>query len=157
MSDSVVPLDADAIRALLPLRHPYLLIDRVISVFPGGCIALKHITFSDPSFVGHFPEKAVYPGSLLMESMAQSGYFMGTPEDATAPDRTAYRESFLVSANLKFHRPAVPGDQILLRARLVRQENALVHYKVDAHVGAALIASGTFGALLRVATSEEHP
>ncbi len=155
-------MDADGIRQRIPLRYPLLLIDRVLSRGPGRCSALKNLTQSDPVFLGHYPARAIYPGSLLMEAMAQCGYFMGPAEGEPDPLDQNYDESYLLSAECTFVQPATPGDTILMEARLVRRDGDLVRYKVDAFVDDHRIATVSFRALLRssddspVAEAESH-
>jgi 3-hydroxyacyl-[acyl-carrier-protein] dehydratase len=67
-------LNSQEISALLPHRYPFLLVDRVLELTPGEhCKAIKNVTINEPFFPGHFPEQAVMPGVLILESLAQTG------------------------------------------------------------------------------------
>src|SRR5215218_2856064 len=68
-----ITLDIAQILALLPHRYPFLLVDRIEQVYGDeSCVGIKNVTINEPFFQGHFPEKPVMPGVLLLEGMAQS-------------------------------------------------------------------------------------
>lgn len=95
----------------------YLMIDRILG-FQKNCsaTAVKNITLSDDVFTDHFPELPIYPGAFLIESAAQLGGFLVEMSLNTSPQ---VRRAMLVQVNqAKFHRPAEPGDQLLLGAEL---------------------------------------
>ena len=117
----------DAIRGYLPLRYPYLMIDRLLEKGTDHVVALKNVTINEPFFQGHFPEPlpAVMPGTLILEAMAQTAAFLF--EDA--------REGYLVGIEqVRFRRKVIPGDQLLLYARLLKRRGGLVRANVEAKV-----------------------
>ena len=74
MADSIPTMDALAIREALPHRYPFLMIDRIIGGTVGECItAIKNVSSNEPHFAGHFPDRPVMPGVLVIEAMAQAG------------------------------------------------------------------------------------
>ena len=108
MEPKELVLDFDDIRRLLPQAYPFILLDRVEELLPGErIVALKNVCGNEWVFPGHFPQKAVYPGVLLLESMAQAGILL---LKATLADAEG---TFLIaSIRSRFLRPVVPGDQV---------------------------------------------
>jgi 3-hydroxymyristoyl/3-hydroxydecanoyl-(acyl carrier protein) dehydratase len=138
-------LDSTAIGRHLPHRYPLRMLDRVIERSPGRCVAIKNVTAGESYFSGHFPERAIMPGCLLLEAMAQTGAFIGEPPRETAaaaPGRTT--KAFLLASEGRFLRPVVPGDQLVITAQLVGRSGGIVRFKCQAHVGAELVGSGKF-------------
>ena len=136
-------LDIEEIRTRLPHRYPFLLVDRVVLVEPGERIeAYKNLTINEPFFDGHFPGKAVFPGVLLLEAMAQAAGILGfVTMDKTPADRSIYY--FVGADNLRFKRPCVPGDQVMLHASILGERRGIWKFAVEARVGDELAASGT--------------
>ena len=111
--------DIQGIMELLAHRYPFLLIDRVIKVVPGDKItALKNVTVNEPFFQGHFPGRPIMPGVLIIEAMAQAGgilaYLTGSVEQR---NRLIY---FMGMDKVRFRKPVVPGDQIILEAKILK-------------------------------------
>ena len=103
-------LSSQEILGLLPHRFPFALIDRVIEHVPGKkAVALKNVTINEPQFQGHFPERPLMPGVLIVESMAQVGGIIVTQ----MPDLPKGLFVFAGINNVKFRRPVVPGDQLV--------------------------------------------
>ena len=136
-------LDIEEIRNRLPHRYPFLLVDRVVSVEPGDRIlAYKNLSINEPFFDGHFPEKPVFPGVLLLEAMAQAAGILGfVTMDKTPADGSTYY--FVGADNLRFKRPCVPGDQVMLHARVVSERRGIWKFEVESRVDDELAASGT--------------
>ena len=127
-------LDIEEIRNRLPHRYPFLLVDRVVSVVPGERIqAYKNLTINEPFFDGHFPGKPVFPGVLLTEAMAQAAGILGFVNmDKTPADGSIYY--FVGADNLRFKRPCVPGDQVMLYASIVSERRGIWKFDVEARV-----------------------
>jgi 3-hydroxyacyl-[acyl-carrier-protein] dehydratase len=111
--------DIQSIMELLAHRYPFLLIDRVIKVVPGDKLtALKNVTINEPFFQGHFPGRPIMPGVLIIEAMAQAGgilaYLTGSVEQR---NRLIY---FMGMDKVRFRKPVVPGDQIILEAKIIK-------------------------------------
>ena len=129
--------DIEGIRKLIPLRYPYLMIDRVQREEEGLVVALKNVTINEPFFQGHFPEplQAVMPGTLILEAMAQTAAFLLA--------RDGQGEGYLVGVDeARFRRKVIPGDQLILTARVLRVRTGLLKAKVEASVDDELAASG---------------
>ena len=77
-------LDNDAIRAILPHRYPFLLVDRIIEMDATHIVGIKNVTYNEPFFLGHFPDFPVMPGVMIIEAMAQTA---GVQVLSTIPDR----------------------------------------------------------------------
>ncbi|MDE2271128.1 MAG: 3-hydroxyacyl-ACP dehydratase FabZ [Xanthomonadaceae bacterium] len=115
-----LPVDAEAIAAILPHRYPFLLVDRVIELVPGqSIVAIKNVTLNEPFFQGHFPGHPVMPGVLIVEALAQaSGLLIGLPgTHAGKQDRIFYLAKV---DNARFLKPVLPGDQLRLEVQLKR-------------------------------------
>ena len=133
-------LSSEEILGLLPHRFPFALIDRVIEHVPGQkAIALKNVTINEPQFQGHFPGRPLMPGVLIVESMAQVGGIIVTQ----MPDLPKGLFVFAGINNVKFRKPVVPGDQLVITCELLsikRQRFGKV--KGEAHVEGKLVCSG---------------
>lgn len=106
-------LNIEEIKEILPHREPFLLVDRIIELEPfKSATGIKNITYNEPQFKGHFPNQSVMPGVLLLEAMAQvGGVCMLYPEE-----HRGKLPFFGAIDNVRFKRPVVPGDQVLMKA-----------------------------------------
>ncbi len=133
-------LSSEEILGLLPHRFPFALIDRVIEHVPGKkAVALKNVTINEPQFQGHFPERPLMPGVLIVEAMAQVGGIIVTQ----MPELPKGLFVFAGINNVKFRRPVVPGDQLVITCELLsikRQRFGKV--KGEAHVDGKLVCLG---------------
>lgn len=111
-------LDSVAIQKILPHRHPFLLVDRVLELEPRSRIlALKQVTINEPFFTGHFPGAPVMPGVLQIEALAQVGAILILRE---FEDRDKKIPFFSSIDYAKFRRPVVPGDTLMLEVTALR-------------------------------------
>lgn len=114
-------LDIHQIKNYLPHRYPFLLVDRVLEVTHEESItALKNITYNEPFFEGHFPNRPVMPGVLIVEALAQSAAIMASYglTDIDTENRVYY---FTGIDKARFKRPVEPGDQLVFEVKLVRK------------------------------------
>ena len=109
-------MDIEKILDVLPHRYPFLLIDRVLEVDSKHVRAIKNVTVNEPFFSGHFPQRRVMPGVLIVEAIAQAGGFMMLTLAGPQEGRLIY---FTGIDNCRFRRPVVPGDQLVLEVELV--------------------------------------
>ena len=125
----------------LPHRYPFLLIDRVTEFKPGESLTgYKNVTYNEPFFQGHFPERPVMPGVLLLEAMAQATGLLAFK----TVERGARRESlyFLVGIDkARFKQPVEPGDQVVLRADLLRSKRGIWVFDCKASVDGNVAAT----------------
>jgi 3-hydroxyacyl-[acyl-carrier-protein] dehydratase len=136
-------MDVAEIRKYLPHRYPFLLVDRVLEIELGkSIVAYKNLTINEPFFDGHFPDKPVFPGVLLLEAMAQTSGILGfktmnkTPEDGSI-------YYFVGADKLRFKRPCVPGDRVMLRAEVVSDRRGIWKFDVSSDVDGETCASAT--------------
>ena len=133
-------LSSEEILGLLPHRFPFALVDKVIEHIPGQkAVALKNVTINEPQFQGHFPDRPLMPGVLIVESMAQVGGLIVTQ----MPDLPKGLFVFAGINNVKFRRPVLPGDQLIITCELLtikRQRFGKV--KGEVNVDGNLVCSG---------------
>ncbi len=136
-------MDISDIRRYLPHRYPFLLVDRVVEVHAGeSIIAYKNLSINEPFFDGHFPDKPIFPGVLLLEAMAQAAGILGFySQGKTNADGSTYY--FAGADNLRFKRTCVPGDRVTLRASVVSQRRGIWKFDVSSDVEGELAASAT--------------
>lgn len=108
-------LDVNQLRAMLPHRYPFLMLDKVFYLDDKSVGAIKNITVNEPQFTGHFPEEPVMPGVLLVEAMAQAG---GIIVLSSVENPEQYSTYFLRIDNVRFKRKVVPGDTMQIEAHL---------------------------------------
>lgn len=136
-------MEIDEIRTYLPHRYPFLLVDRVVEINLGeSIVAYKNLSINEPFFDGHFPGKPVFPGVLLVEAMAQAAGILGfRTMNKTPADGSIYY--FVGADNLRFKRPCVPGDRVMLRAEIVSDRRGIWKFNVSSDVDGELAASAT--------------
>lgn len=130
-------LDINEIMRLLPHRHPFLLLDRVIS-FEGEMklTALKNVTVNEPFFPGHFPNYPVMPGVLQVEAMAQAASILMLRQGENAG-----KMGFFMSADeVKFRKPVLPGDTLLIHVEVVKARRSLAKAKCHCTVAGAIVS-----------------
>jgi 3-hydroxyacyl-[acyl-carrier-protein] dehydratase len=136
-------MDVVEIRKYLPHRYPFLLVDRVVELNLGeSIVAYKNLTVNEPFFNGHFPDQPVFPGVLLTEAMAQAAGILGFKTmDKTPEDGSIYY--FVGADKLRFKRPCVPGDKVMLYAEIVSSRRGIWKFNVRAEVDGDICASAT--------------
>jgi beta-hydroxyacyl-ACP dehydratase FabZ len=111
--------DLQEIMKFLPHRYPFLLVDRILELEEGKRIkGLKNVTYGEHFFQGHFPDLPVMPGVLIIEAMAQTG---GVMAYQSLPDVRGKIILFMSIDKVKFRRPVVPGDQLILEVTNVHR------------------------------------
>ncbi len=133
-------LDIDQIRKFLPHRYPFLLLDRILELKPEQTLrALKNVTINEPFFQGHFPSHPVMPGVLIIEAMAQACAVLAAAGlDAVASDQRIYYFAGIDKA--RFKKPVVPGDQLLIDAKIIRRIRGIWRCEATASVAGKLVA-----------------
>lgn len=123
----------------LPHRYPILLVDKVISLEPGkDIVALKNVSINEPFFSGHFPHYPVMPGVLIVEALAQAAALLTlkTENNANNTDSVYY---FVGIDGVRFKKPVLPGDQLILKVAIERQIKGLWKYSARAEVDDQLV------------------
>ena len=140
MQPPAAPFGKDVIESILPHRDPFLLIDDVLELEPGRRVVASWAIREDAFWVpGHFPERAVLPGVLVVESMAQTGAVAVLVEEANR-GKIAY---FAGIDDCRFKRVVEPGDMLTLTCEIDTVRGPIGRGKATAHVGDALAARGT--------------
>ena len=115
-SESQTVFTVEQIHQLLPHRYPFALVDRIVEYIPGEkAVGIKNVSFNEPHFQGHFPGKPIMPGVLIVEAMAQVGGIVLTQ----LPDMDGKLFLFAGIDKVRFRRPVVPGDQLLMTTELI--------------------------------------
>ncbi|MFQ8687498.1 MAG: 3-hydroxyacyl-ACP dehydratase FabZ [Anaerotignaceae bacterium] len=132
-------MDIKEIMNILPHRHPFLLIDRVLEMEEGKkCVALKNVTMNEPFFQGHFPQEPVMPGVLIIEALAQTGAVaMLSMEEFKS--KIAF---FGGIDKAKFRGKVVPGDTLRLEVEMIKIKRNAGIGKGIAYVGDKKVAEG---------------
>jgi 3-hydroxyacyl-[acyl-carrier-protein] dehydratase len=143
---------SEEVKQFLPHRYPFLLVDRVLECTPGeSLIAIKNVSVNEPFFQGHFPQKAVMPGVLIIEALAQATGLLGFRTMSETPrDDLLY---MLVGVdNVRFKRQVIPGDQLTLSVKLVKRSRMIWKFICEASVDGELVTSAS---MLCAATEKE--
>jgi 3-hydroxyacyl-[acyl-carrier-protein] dehydratase len=134
-------LDIYSILKYLPHRYPFLLVDRVLECKAGESIrAVKNVTFNEPYFTGHFPERPVMPGVMILEALAQAAGILTYTTLRKVPNENT-RFYFAGIDGCRFRRPVVPGDQLILTAAVSRNMKGIWKLTTAAYVDDAEAAS----------------
>lgn len=152
MNDIASPAAVDAvdisrIMDMIPHRYPFLLVDKVIELRANeSAVGIKNVTINEPQFQGHFPSRAIMPGVMIVESMAQTAavlvvYSLG----ADAEGKLVY---FMSIDDCRFRKPVVPGDVMHVHVTKERSRGAVWRFKGEVRVGEDLAAEAVFAAMI---------
>jgi 3-hydroxyacyl-[acyl-carrier-protein] dehydratase len=131
------------IKAYLPQRYPFLMIDRVVELEIGKSIkAYKNVTVNEEFFQGHFPDKPIMPGVMIIEAMAQAAGVLGFKSQEKLP-RDGYLYYLVGADNVRLKRPVVPGDQLILEAEIVTVRRGIYKFECKATVDGELCCEAT--------------
>lgn len=152
-SDATPVMDIQAIKAVLPHRYPFLLLDRVTQLEPSTrIVAVKNVTGNEPFFPGHFPEYPVMPGVLIIEAMAQAGAVMML----SGMDEPKGKIPFFAGIDkARFRRQVVPGDRLELQVHVLRQRGGTCKLAGAANVDGQVAAEAEIMAMLGDPPSSE--
>lgn len=134
-------MDIHEILNHLPHRYPFLLIDRVTSFEEGkSLVGYKNVSFNEPYFQGHFPQRPVMPGVLIMEALAQATGLLAFRSEKRQADRnTLYY--FVGIDKARFKKPVEPGDQLVLEVDVIRTKRGIWVFDTRAKVDGGIVAS----------------
>jgi beta-hydroxyacyl-ACP dehydratase FabZ len=132
-------LSHEEIQKILPHRYPFLLLDRILEfTLNEKVVGLKNVTINEPFFQGHFPRKPIMPGVLIVEAMAQAGGILAFKSN---PDKIGNNlVYFLAIDKVKFRKPVVPGDQLILEVIALRRGQKVWKLQGKAFVRESLVA-----------------
>jgi 3-hydroxyacyl-[acyl-carrier-protein] dehydratase len=131
----------------LPHRYPFLMIDRIIDINGDeSAVGIKNITYNEPMFQGHFPEKPVFPGVLIVEGMAQTAGAIVIAQERQKGQR--FIVYMLTIDKAKFRRPAGPGDRLEYHIRKIQRRRNVGRYEAKALVDGVVVAEAEIGAMI---------
>src|SRR6267142_146099 len=134
---SMPTLDINEIRAILPHRFPFLLVDRIIEMEPERIVGIKNVTFNEPFFMGHFPEFPVMPGVLIVEAMAQAAGVLVLKQ---IEDRENKLVLLVAIENARFRKPVVPGDTLRMEMKVIKRRASVAKMAGVATVDGLVVA-----------------
>ena len=140
-------IDINRIKELIPHRYPFLLIDGIQTLKPNeSAIGIKNVSVNEPFFEGHFPDRPVMPGVLIIESMAQTAACLVSYEDSElSQDKLVF---FTGIEKAKFKKPVTPGCTLSLKIKLITNKRSLYKFSGEAYVERNLVALSEFSAML---------
>ncbi|HEY4768055.1 MAG: 3-hydroxyacyl-ACP dehydratase FabZ [Candidatus Limnocylindria bacterium] len=135
-----LPLEAADIMRIIPHRYPFLLIDRVVELEPGQrVVAIKNVTANEPQFTGHFPDRPIMPGVLMVEALAQAGA-------VAVLSLPAYRGKLALFAGIddcRFRRTVLPGDTLRLEVTIEKLRGVFGRGRAVASVDGEIAVEAT--------------
>lgn len=146
MSDSSA-IDINRIMEMIPHRYPFLLIDRVEGIEKDQrAVGIKNVTFNEPHFIGHFPQRPIMPGVLIIEAMAQTSAVLVV--DTLGKGAEGKLVYFMSVDEAKFRKPVVPGDRLELHVVKERSRGNVWRFKGEGKVNGTKVAEATFSAMI---------
>lgn len=142
-----ITLDIGQLLKMLPHRYPILMIDRLEEiVIDHSAVGIKNVTANEPFFQGHFPERPIMPGVLIIESMAQTAaalvvYTIGN----IAEGRIVY---FMSVENARFRKLVVPGDTLRVHVERIHKRGNVWKFRGEAKVNNVICAEATYTAMI---------
>ncbi|PIE40524.1 MAG: 3-hydroxyacyl-[acyl-carrier-protein] dehydratase FabZ [Gammaproteobacteria bacterium] len=142
MTKTINALDVQEIMRYLPHRYPFLMLDKVTDYEAGKYLrAIKNVTINEPFFQGHFPQKAVMPGVMILEAMAQATGILGFKTENVDPDDQSSLYYFVGIDNARFKQVVVPGDTLELVVEFVRARRGIYAFSGKAYVDGKVVCS----------------
>ncbi|MBZ0218507.1 MAG: 3-hydroxyacyl-ACP dehydratase FabZ [Fimbriimonadaceae bacterium] len=140
---------ADIMRVLelLPHRYPFLLVDRIIEIDgDDSCIGIKNVSINEPQFQGHFPDRPIMPGVLIIEGMAQTAGAMCIHELGT--EKVPKIVYFMTIDKAKFRKTVHPGDQMHYVVKKIRRRSTIWKFDCKALVNGVVVATAELSAMI---------
>jgi len=137
-----LPLLHEDIIKILPHRYPFLFVDKIVELEPGRrVVGMKNVTIDEPFFQGHFPGKPIMPGVLIVEAMAQTGGVLAGLSMPGSKEQGGTQIIYFMSIDkVKFRKPVVPGDQLVLEVIPLRSGSRVWKMAGKAFVDGVLAA-----------------
>ena len=146
-SDDTKTINIEEIIKMIPHRYPFLLIDRVQDVVPEtSATGIKNVTINEPFFPGHFPDKPIMPGVLIIESMAQTAAVLVVSGLGTETEgKLVY---FMSVESARFRKPVIPGDRLEIKVIKRQTRGSVWKFEGQAYVQNILVAESGFTAMI---------
>ncbi|HUC60886.1 MAG TPA: 3-hydroxyacyl-ACP dehydratase FabZ [Alphaproteobacteria bacterium] len=142
-----VELDVNRVMEMIPHRYPFLMVDRVIdAIADKSAVGIKNVSINEPHFQGHFPQRPVMPGVLIIESMAQTAAVLVV--HTLGPAAEGKLVYFMAVDDCRFRRPVMPGDQLRIEVTKERSRAMVWRFRGEAKVDGVLVAEATFAAMI---------
>ena len=147
-ADQQLPqIDLKRIMEMIPHRHPFLMIDKVVDVVANEqATGIKNVSIDEYYFRGHFPARPVMPGVLIIEAMAQTAAVLVV--HTLGPEAEGKLVYFMSVDNARFRRPVVPGDCLRVRVTKQRHRGNVWRFEGRAEVRGQLMAEAVFAAMI---------
>jgi len=144
---AIGPLDIRRVMAALPHRYPMLLVDRVETLVPNqSIVAIKAVTINEGFFAGHFPDRPIVPGVLIVEALAQAAGILAVESLGLAG--TGKLVYFMAIENAKFRSPVEPGVLLQLEVEFVQKRASVCKFAGRATIAGKLAAEASFTAMI---------
>ena len=132
---------------MIPHRYPFLMIDKVVDMVPSeSAVGIKNVTINEPHFQGHFPQRPVMPGVLIIEAMAQTAAVLVVRSlGRDAEGKLVY---FMTIDSARFRKPVMPGDSLHVHVKRQRNRGSVWKFTGEAKVDGRLVAEAEFAAML---------
>lgn len=144
-------MDIAKIMEYLPHRYPFLLVDRILELTSEEVVGLKNVTINEPFFQGHFPGEPIMPGVLIIEALAQTGGILAFTLVSDFRGRPIY---FMGMDKVRFRKPVRPGDQLILKLKILKRRGPTFKMSAEAFVEEQLVAEAELLATIGAAKSE---
>jgi 3-hydroxyacyl-[acyl-carrier-protein] dehydratase len=145
--DTVPDLDIQQIMECIPHRYPFLMIERLTEIVPHeSAVAIKNVSVNEPQFQGHFPERPIMPGVLIVEAMAQAAACLVVHSLKIAKQK---RMVYFMSINdARFRKPVFPGDQLRILVKKQQHRSNVWRFAGEARVDGVLVAEAVYTAMI---------
>lgn len=140
-------VDINRIMQMIPHRYPFLMVDKVVGIVPDvSAIGIKNVTINEPFFQGHFPQRPVMPGVLIIEAMAQTSAVLVV--ETLGPSSEGKLVYFMSVDSARFRKPVGPGDQLAIHVHKERSRGNVWKFRAEAKVGGTLVAEAIYAAMI---------
>lgn len=147
MSEQFKTINIEQIIKSIPHRYPFLLVDKIIAMEKNkSAVGVKNVTFNEPHFAGHFPDKSIMPGVLIIEAMAQTAAIMVINSGDFKPEENLVY--FMSVDGAKFRKPVVPGDVLELHIEVIQNRGAVWKVSGIGKVDGEKVAEAQFSAMI---------
>ncbi len=140
---------ADILRVMemIPHRFPMLMVDRVVDMVPDkSAIGIKNVTINEPHFQGHFPQRPVMPGVMIVEAMAQTAAVLVV--HTLGGDSEGKLVYFMTIEGARFRKPVGPGDTMRIHVEKQKSRGNVWKFSAEAKVDGAVVAEATYTAMI---------